>query len=182
MPWAAARTAVSRGWMSSLPRPRPPRPEPRPPPPRPSSHCWQWHKKKSLSTSKTACQAVSLREKSSIYGTSAYNQFTAKHRDNYCLYGSDWTRARSNVGSIPTSGALEVWQWTFGCRTVWLVNKSAGQPQFSNSRVRVGPARAGSDRDGRERPPADGRAGPFRPIFPSHYVPSGLRSISGRTI
>ncbi len=35
------------------------------------------------------------------------------------------------VGSIPTCGALEVWQWTFGSRTVWLVNKSAGQPQFS---------------------------------------------------
>ena len=48
------------------------------------------------------------------------------------------------------------------------------------------PARAGSDRDGRERPAADGRAGPFRPertpFFPSHYVPSGLRSITGRTI
>jgi hypothetical protein len=27
-------------------------------------------------------------------------------------------------------GALEVWQWIFGSRTVWLVNKSAGQPQF----------------------------------------------------
>jgi hypothetical protein len=26
--------------------------------------------------------------------------------------------------------ALEAWQWTFGSRTVWLVNKSAGQPQF----------------------------------------------------
>ncbi len=34
------------------------------------------------------------------------------------------------MGSIPTCGALEVWQWTFGSRTVWLVNKSAGQPQF----------------------------------------------------
>ena len=39
---------------------------------------------------------------------------------------------------------------------------------------RVDPARAGSDsdRDGRERPAADGRAGPFRPertpFFPSH--------------
>jgi hypothetical protein len=51
---------------------------------------------------------------------------------------------------------------------------------------RVGPARAGSDRDGRERPAADGRAGPFRPertpFFPSHSVPTGLRSITGRTI
>ncbi len=34
------------------------------------------------------------------------------------------------MGSIPTCGSLEVWQWTFGSRTVWLVNKSAGQPQF----------------------------------------------------
>jgi hypothetical protein len=34
------------------------------------------------------------------------------------------------VGSIPTCGALEVWQWTFGSRTVWLVDKSAGHPQF----------------------------------------------------
>ena len=48
---------------------------------------------------------------------------------------------------------------------------------------RVGPARAESDRDGRELPAADGRAGPLRPertpFFPSHYVPSGLRSITG---
>ena len=29
-----------------------------------------------------------------------------------------------------TGGALEVWQWTCGSRTAWLVNKSAGQPQF----------------------------------------------------
>ena len=36
-----------------------------------------------------------------------------------------------DVGSIPTCCALEVWQWTFGSRTVWLVNKSAGQLQFS---------------------------------------------------
>ncbi len=40
----------------------------------------------------------------------------------------------AGVGSIPTCGALEpeVWQpeWTFGSRTVWLVNRSAGQPQF----------------------------------------------------
>ncbi len=30
--------------------------------------------------------------------------------------------------------ALEVWQWTFGsrARTVWLLNKSAGQPQFGH--------------------------------------------------
>ncbi len=34
------------------------------------------------------------------------------------------------MGSIPTCGALEVWQWTSGSRTVWLVEKSAGQPQF----------------------------------------------------
>ncbi len=34
------------------------------------------------------------------------------------------------MGSIPTCGALEVRQWTFGSTTVWLVNKSAGQPQF----------------------------------------------------
>ncbi len=32
-----------------------------------------------------------------------------------------------DVGSIPTGGALEVWPWTFGFRTVWLVNKSASQ-------------------------------------------------------
>ncbi len=30
-----------------------------------------------------------------------------------------------------TVGDLEVWQWTFGSRPVWLVNKSAGQPQFN---------------------------------------------------
>ncbi len=34
------------------------------------------------------------------------------------------------MGSIPTGGALAVWPWTFGSRTAWLVNKSAGQPQF----------------------------------------------------
>ncbi len=27
-------------------------------------------------------------------------------------------------------GALEVWPWTFGSRTAWLVKKTAGQPQF----------------------------------------------------
>ncbi len=35
-----------------------------------------------------------------------------------------------DVGLIPTSSALEVWLRTFWFRTVWLVNKSAGQPQF----------------------------------------------------
>ena len=35
------------------------------------------------------------------------------------------------MGSIPTGGALEVWPWTLGSRTAWLVNKSAGQPQFN---------------------------------------------------
>jgi hypothetical protein len=34
------------------------------------------------------------------------------------------------VGSIPTGGALEVWPWTFGFRTAWLINKSAGLPPF----------------------------------------------------
>ena len=34
------------------------------------------------------------------------------------------------MGSIPTCSALEVRQWTFSFRTVWLVNKSARQPQF----------------------------------------------------
>jgi hypothetical protein len=44
---------------------------------------------------------------------------------------SPWqTFVGGDVGSIPTCGALEVWQWTFGPRTVRLVNKSAGQPQF----------------------------------------------------
>jgi hypothetical protein len=45
-----------------------------------------------------------------------------------------WQHPRTGggcVGSIPTCGALEVWQWTFGSRTIWLVNKSAGQPQFT---------------------------------------------------
>jgi hypothetical protein len=28
---------------------------------------------------------------------------------------------------------LEVWLWTFWFRTVWLVNTSAGQPQFLNA-------------------------------------------------
>ncbi len=32
------------------------------------------------------------------------------------------------VGLIPTGGALEVWPWTFGFRTAWLINKSAGLP------------------------------------------------------
>ncbi len=44
--------------------------------------------------------------------------------------GRATTFVSGDVGSIPTCGALEVWQWTFGSRTVWLVNKSAGQPQF----------------------------------------------------
>jgi hypothetical protein len=41
----------------------------------------------------------------------------------------------SDVGSIPTCGALEVWQWTVGSRTVWLVNNSGGQAQFYNTSV-----------------------------------------------
>ncbi len=28
------------------------------------------------------------------------------------------------------AGALEVWPWTFGFRTAWLINKSAGPPHF----------------------------------------------------
>ncbi len=44
--------------------------------------------------------------------------------------GRATTSVGCDVGSIPTCGALEVWQWTFGSRTVWLVNKSAGLPQF----------------------------------------------------
>ena len=32
-----------------------------------------------------------------------------------------------DVGSTPTCCALVVWLWTFGSRTAWLVNKSAGQ-------------------------------------------------------
>jgi hypothetical protein len=46
------------------------------------------------------------------------------------LVGRATTFVWGDVGSIPTCGALEVWQWTFGSRTVWLVNESAGQPQF----------------------------------------------------
>ncbi len=46
------------------------------------------------------------------------------------LVGRATTFVGGDVGSIPTCGALEVWQWTFGSRTVWLVNKSAGQLQF----------------------------------------------------
>jgi hypothetical protein len=46
------------------------------------------------------------------------------------LVGRASTFVGGDVGSIPTCGALEVWQWTFGSRTVWLVSKSAGQPQL----------------------------------------------------
>ncbi len=42
------------------------------------------------------------------------------------LVGRATTCVGVDVGSIPTCSALEVWQWTFGSRTVWLVNKSAG--------------------------------------------------------
>ncbi len=45
------------------------------------------------------------------------------------LVGRATAGVRGDVGSTPTCGALEVWSWTFGFRTVWLVNKSAGQPQ-----------------------------------------------------
>ncbi len=41
-----------------------------------------------------------------------------------------FVRSDRDVGPIPTCGALEVWQWTLWSRTGWLVNKSAGQPQF----------------------------------------------------
>jgi hypothetical protein len=47
------------------------------------------------------------------------------------LVGKATTYVGGDVGSIPTCGALEVWRWTFGSRIVWLVNKSAGQPQFT---------------------------------------------------
>ncbi len=46
------------------------------------------------------------------------------------LFGKATTFVGGDVGSIPACCALEVWQWTFGSRTVWLVNNSAGQPQF----------------------------------------------------
>ncbi len=46
------------------------------------------------------------------------------------LVGRVTTFVGGDVGSIPTCCVLEVWQWTFGSRTVWLINKSAGQPQF----------------------------------------------------
>ncbi len=35
-----------------------------------------------------------------------------------------------DVGSIPTGGSLEVWPWTFGFRTAWLVKKPAELPHF----------------------------------------------------
>ena len=54
------------------------------------------------------------------------------------LVGRATTFVGGDVGSIPTGGALEVWPWTFGSRTAWLVNKSAGQPQFR----RCGPQKA----------------------------------------
>ena len=46
------------------------------------------------------------------------------------LVGRATTFVGDDVGSIATCGALEMWPWTFGSRTVWLVNKSARQPQF----------------------------------------------------
>ncbi len=36
---------------------------------------------------------------------------------------------RSDDAMAINCAALEVWPWTFGFRTIWLVNKSAGQPQ-----------------------------------------------------
>jgi hypothetical protein len=38
----------------------------------------------------------------------------------------------SDLGLIPTCGALEVWPWNFGSRTAWLLNKPARQPQFTS--------------------------------------------------
>ncbi len=49
------------------------------------------------------------------------------------LVGRATTFVGSDVGWIPTCCAFEVWQWTFGSRTVWLVNRSAGQPQCLNT-------------------------------------------------
>jgi hypothetical protein len=46
------------------------------------------------------------------------------------LVGKATTFIGGDVGLIPTCCALEVWQWTFWSRTVWLVNKSAGQHPF----------------------------------------------------
>jgi hypothetical protein len=58
----------------------------------------------------------------------------SEHSRLYSIYsglvGRATTFVGGDVGSIPTCGALEVWQWTFGSRTGWMVNKSAGQPQF----------------------------------------------------
>ncbi len=46
------------------------------------------------------------------------------------LFGKATAFVGGDVGLIPICGALEVWQWTFGSRTVWLVNKSADYSQF----------------------------------------------------
>ncbi len=42
------------------------------------------------------------------------------------------------AGSIPTGGALEVWPWTFGFRTAWLINKSAGPPPYNMKNIAYG--------------------------------------------
>jgi hypothetical protein len=51
-----------------------------------------------------------------------------KTRDLWRSWQSDSLRLGlwGDVGSIPTGGALKVWQWTCGFRSALLVNKSAG--------------------------------------------------------
>jgi hypothetical protein len=44
--------------------------------------------------------------------------------------GTATTFIGGDVGLIPTLCTIEVWQWTFRSRTVWLVKKSNGQDQL----------------------------------------------------
>jgi hypothetical protein len=51
------------------------------------------------------------------------------------LVGRATTFVGGDVGSIPTCGALEVRQWTFGSGTVWLVKAhQLGNPSFEPRR------------------------------------------------
>jgi hypothetical protein len=107
-----------------------------------------------------------------------------KHGQDRVLFLCEKKAARTRVPRYLWSRRVQ----SVHCQTQVVFKFSESESDWTRTRPdsRVGPlaARAGSDRDGRERP-ADGHAGPFRPertpFFPSHFVPSGLqvRSITG---
>jgi hypothetical protein len=73
------------------------------------------------------CELIA--ETMKLFGNSAYGK-TVTNIGICGVVGRATACVCGDAGSIPTGGALEVWPWTLGSKTAWLVNKSAGRPPF----------------------------------------------------